>query len=183
MKRRRARWPDRWGEIETVTISYGHGIAVAPLQVAAAAAALVNGGGFVRPTFLWQEPDGAAQSGHVISPETSARMRELMRANVTSAEGTGRRAEAPGYRVGGKTGTAEIATDGAYSKSAVISSFLAVFPMEAPRYVVLVMLFEPTGASETDGEVTAAVNAAPLAGRVIARVAPLLGVMPVSRAE
>lgn len=170
--------PDHWGEAETVTISYGHGIAVAPVQVAAAAAALVNGGELVRPTFLSREVDGTPRGTPVISRQTGERMRELMRWNVTNAEGTGSRGEAPGYRVGGKTGTAEMAMGGAYRKSAVISSFLAAFPMDAPRYVVLVMLFEPKATPETQGEVTAAVTAAPLAGRVITRIAPLLGVMP-----
>ncbi len=172
--------PARWGEIETITIAYGHGIAVAPLQVAAAAAALVNGGTRVRPTFVRRAPgDDPPQGERVISQETSARLRELMRANVTEAHGTGWRADAPGYRVGGKTGTANIASGGRYRASAVISSFLAAFPMDAPQYVVLVLLFEPQRTAETDGERLAGTNAAPLAGRVVARIAPLLGVVPV----
>ncbi len=174
----RPRIPPRWGALETVTISYGHGIAAAPLQVAAAAAALVNGGTRVRPTFLKREPGSAPEGPRVISGATSALVRDLMRRNVTDPEGTGRRADAPGYRVGGKTGTAEIARGGGYQKSSVISSFLAAFPMDAPRYVALVMIFEPKRMAETGGEVTAGVVAAPVARRVIERVAPLLGVAP-----
>ncbi len=105
-------------------------------------------------------------------------MCELFRRNVTDAHGTGKRADVPGYRVGGKTGTAELPGRGGYSKKAVISSFLAAFPMDAPKYLVLVSLFEPKGTDETKGEILAGLNAAPTAGRVIQRLAPMLGVVP-----
>lgn len=170
--------PDTWGRIETITIAYGHGIAVAPLQFTAAAAALVNGGYKVRPTFLRQPPDGAGSREAVIKPETSRLIRDLMRRNVTDPAGTGRRADVPGYRVGGKTGTAELPHRGGYKETAVISSFLAAFPMDTPRYVALVMLFEPRPTVEAKGQVAAGANAAPTAGRIIARIAPLLGVLP-----
>ena len=170
--------PERWGEVELVTISYGHGIALAPLQFAGAAAALVNGGSRITPTYLAREAKGAASVERVMAPETSARMRELMRRNVIQPGGTGRRAEVPGYEVGGKTGTAEIAVRGGYEEKAVVASFLAAFPMSQPRYVVLVSLIEPRGSAETRGQITAGVNAAPVAARIIARSAPLLGVLP-----
>jgi cell division protein FtsI (penicillin-binding protein 3) len=167
--------PERWERAQTITISYGHGLAVAPIQFAAAAAALVNGGHLVAPTF--RRRDGGTGPGRrVISAETSARVRELMRRNVTDRTGTGRRADVPGLRVGGKTGTAELPGRGGYQRSAVIASFLGAFPMEAPRYLTLVMLFEPKPTPETRGQVTAGVNAAPATGRLIARIAPLLGV-------
>jgi cell division protein FtsI (penicillin-binding protein 3) len=151
---------------------------VAPIQFAAAAAALVNGGELVQPTFLRRFTDARGARTRVVSAQTSARMRDLLRRNVTDPAGTGRRADVPGYRVGGKTGTAEMPGRGGYDKKAVISSFLAAFPMDGPRYLVLVMLFEPKGTEETKGEILAGLNAAPTAARVIARIAPLLGVLP-----
>jgi cell division protein FtsI (penicillin-binding protein 3) len=168
--------PERWERTQTITISYGHGLAVAPIQFAGAAAALVNGGHRVTPTFLRRAPEGVSPGPRVISEETSARVRELMRRNVTDRAGTGRRADVPGLRVGGKTGTAELPGRGGYRRNAVIASFLAAFPMDAPRYLTLVMLFEPKPTPETLGQVTAGVNAAPATGRLIARLAPLLGV-------
>lgn len=170
--------PWRWEKIEQITVAYGHGIAVSPLQFAAGAAALVNGGEYVQPTFLRRPPGESVPRERVVSARTSRWLNEALRANVTQANGTGRRAEAAGYKVGGKTGTAEIAIDGSYRKDKVISSFLAAFPMDRPRYVVLVSLFEPKPTQETDGEIAASVNAAPSAGRLISRIAPLLGVLP-----
>ena len=174
--------PSRWGDIETVTISYGHGLAVAPLQFAAAGATLVNGGHKVAPTFLRDGGDtadhGAGARVQVIKPETSRAIRDLMRDNVASGIGTGTRAAVPGISVGGKTGTAEIAGAGGYREKAVISTFFGAFPMEKPRYVTLVSLFEPTGTPETGGEITAGRNAAPATSRIIARIAPLLGFLP-----
>ncbi|MEW5964271.1 MAG: penicillin-binding protein 2 [Pseudomonadota bacterium] len=172
--------PARWDRAETITISYGHGIAVAPLQLAAAAAALVNGGYEVAPTYLKRAPVAASERKRVVSAETSARIRELMRRNVAEPGGTGRRAAAEGYRVGGKTGTAELAVAGGYDKRAVLSSFLAAFPIDAPRYLTLVLLFEPKPAPETGG-VTGGLTAAPVTSRVVSRIAPLLGVLPESK--
>ena len=134
--------PKHWGRIETITVGYGHGLAVAPLQFAAAAAALVNGGVKVTPTLLARSADGNERP-RVVSAATSARLSEIMRLNVTNPGGTGRHAEAEGYRVGGKTGTAEMPGRGGYREKSVISSFPGAFPMDAPRYVVLVSLFEP----------------------------------------
>lgn len=164
--------PKRWGRIETVTIGYGHGLAIAPLQFAAVAASLLNGGWQVTPTLL--EEAVAENRKRIVSEETSARLRDLMRANVTSARGTGRRADVPGYEIGGKTGTAEIAGRGGYDSSAVVSSFLAAFPMSKPRYVVLMSLFEPDPTTESNGQIAAGATAAPAAGRLVARIAPLL---------
>jgi cell division protein FtsI (penicillin-binding protein 3) len=169
--------PAGWGRSETITIAYGHGLAVAPLQFAAAAAAVVNGGEKVVPTFL-ARADAQAPGERIVAPAVSASLRELMRLGVTHAAGTGRRAEAEGYGVGGKTGTAEMPGHGGYREKAVISSFLGAFPMEAPRYVTLVMLFEPHGTAETGGRITAGVNAAPVTARIVERIAPLLGVLP-----
>jgi cell division protein FtsI (penicillin-binding protein 3) len=170
--------PVRWDKAETITISYGHGLAMAPLQFAAAATALINGGYPVKPTVVTRGGVSGGSGERVVSAETSARIRHLMRLNVTHPSGTGRRADVPGYEVGGKTGTAEMPSRGGYKENAVISSFLAAFPMSAPRYVVLTLLFEPDRVAETRNQITAGVNAAPATGRIIARVAPMLDVLP-----
>jgi cell division protein FtsI (penicillin-binding protein 3) len=170
--------PEQWGEIETMTVAYGHGLAVAPLQFAAAAGALVNGGNRVLPTFVKLPADAGRARVALIQPTTSALVGELMRRNVTDPAGTGKRADVPGYSVGGKTGTAEIPGVGGYRERAVISSFLAAFPMEQPKYLVLVLLFEPKPTEAARGEVLAALNAAPTAARIIARIGPVLGMLP-----
>ena len=178
--------PEKFERISQITVAYGHGIAVAPLQFAAAAASLINGGVRVEPKFTFQFPgvapgNGATDIVRVVKPETSARLNDLMRLNVTDAAGTGRRADVPGYNVGGKTGTAEMPGRNGYREKSVISSFLAAFPMEDPKYLVMVSLFEPKASAETHGEITAGLNAAPTAGRIIARIGPQLGLMPAGR--
>ena len=170
--------PSNWGKIETITISYGHGMAVAPLQFAVAAATLINGGWQVQPTLQMVGGGNVVRTERLISEETSAAMRDLMRRNVTSPQGTGRRAEVPGYEVGGKTGTAELPGKGGYREKDVISSFFAAFPMSAPRYVVLVSLFEPKQTDANDDRIGGGAVAAPAAGRAIARIAPLLDILP-----
>lgn len=174
--------PERWGEVENMTISYGHGLAVAPLQFAAAAATLINGGSQVFPTFIKRPVEADRALIPLISAQTSAQVRELMRRNVTDAHGTGKRAAVAGYEVGGKTGTAEIPGPGGYRKKKVISSFLAGFPMSHPKYLVLVLLFEPSPTAAARGEVLAALNAAPTTGRIISRIGPMLGVSTASSA-
>jgi cell division protein FtsI (penicillin-binding protein 3) len=169
--------PKHWGKVETVTISYGHGLAVAPLQFAAAIAGVITGER-VTPTFLARPAPPAAPPGRLVAPNTSARLQELMRLNVTSPSGTGRRAEVDGYRVGGKTGTAEMPGRGGYQAKAVIASFLGIFPMDAPRYLTLVVLFEPAPALVSAPGITAGVNAAPTTARIVERIAPVLGVLP-----
>jgi cell division protein FtsI (penicillin-binding protein 3) len=169
--------PKSWGKTETATIGYGHGFSVAPLQFAAAAAALVNGGRKVTPTFF-AHTDEDTPGEQLVSPATSAALREIMRLNVTNASGTGKRAEAEGYRVGGKTGTAEMPGRGGYQEKSVISSFVAAFPMDAPRYLTYVLLFEPRPTEASHEHITAGTNAAPTTGRIVARIAPLLGVLP-----
>ena len=174
--------PPRWGETETITASYGHGIALAPLQFAAAASAVVNGGRKVTPTYIKRPFDSGVAEIPLMSASTSAKMRDLMRRNVAEPAGTGKRADVPGYQVGGKTGTAEMPGVGGYREKAVISSFLAAFPMDKPRYLVFVMLFEPKANKETGGEVQASRNAAPTTARVISRIGPLLGLLPTQAA-
>ena len=166
--------PERWGELTTMTIGYGHGIAVSLLQVASATAAVVNGGVFYPPTLLSRDGMGGAIGRRVISARTSEQMRLMMRLNV--AEGTGKQAEVPGYRIGGKTGSADKPGKGGYRSRALLSSFVAAFPMNAPRYVVAVMYDEPQGTAETSNYATAGWNAAPTVGRIIARIGPMAGI-------
>jgi cell division protein FtsI (penicillin-binding protein 3) len=170
-------WPKGdWSRITTMTVSYGHGIAVTPLHLASAYAALVNGG-IWRPATLEKLAPGQAPVGRrVWKASTSARMRQLLRMIVDL--GTGRRANAVGYRVGGKTGSAEKPGVGGYRKSSLVSTFAAAFPMDHPRYVIIAMLDEPQGTAATSGQRTAGFNVAPIVGRVVPRIGPLLGVMP-----
>ena len=169
--------PDPWSRLNTITIAYGHGLSVAPLQLAAAALPLVNGGFAVTPTFLPRERLTAmAQSPSVLKPATSKAMLSLMRLNVL--KGTAKRADVPGYRIGGKTGTAEKVVGRHYEGSSLLTSFLAAFPTDAPEYLVLVMLDEPKRVPESHDQATAGVNAAPTTGKIVERIAPILGVTP-----
>lgn len=164
-------YPRHWGEVETATVGFGHGISVAPLSFVTAAATIVNGGKRITPTFLKHAQD--ARGEQLISPETSATMRELLRYVVTN--GTGRKADVTGYDVGGKTGSAEKVSGRGYVAHKLLTSFCAVFPIHNPRYLVFVMLDEPHGTKQTYGIALAGFTAAPLAGRIIARIAPMLG--------
>ncbi len=173
-------WPrgekGQWARITTMTVSYGHGIAVTPLHLASAYAALVNGG-IWRPTTLRKLAPAEIPAGRrVFKAATSARMRQLLRMIVV--DGTGKKADAVGYRVGGKTGSAEKPGAGGYRRTSLIATFAAAFPMDRPRFVVIAMLDEPQGTQATSGQRTAAWNVAPIVGRVVPRIGPLLGVMP-----
>ena len=174
-------WPHYWARTTVMTTAYGHGIAITPLQLASAYAALVNGGVWRPATLMKVAPGHAATGRRVVSEATSARMRQLLRLVVLY--GTGRKGDAPGYRVGGKTGTAEAASAGGYDHHRNVATFVAAFPMDAPRYVVLTMLDSPNATAETYGWKTAAWNAAPVVGRVIARTGALLGVTPDMRRD
>ena len=174
--------PARWSRIVTVTAAFGHGFAVQPLQGASVAAALLNGGKLIPPTFLKRDRETAeGMAQQVIKPSTSRDMRYLFDLNVR--KGTASRAAVPGYRVGGKTGTAEKVVNGRYSKNHRLTSFIGAFPMDDPEYVVLLMLDEPKPVPGTYGFATSGWNAVPAAGKVIARVAPLLGIEPVLTEE
>jgi len=170
--------PARWNRISTITAAFGHGIAVAPLQFAAAAATILNNGKTVQPTFLRKFDAGTADGKAVVTAETSRLIAHLMRLNVVNRDGTGGKADVPGYRVGGKTGTADVAGKGGYTSNSVISSFLATFPTDDPQYLTFVVLFEPKGIAATHGHRTAGTNAAPVTGQLIARIAAQLGVAP-----
>jgi len=176
-ERARPIWPDDWGRARVLTSGFGHGVAITPLHLASAYAALVNGGTWRPATLMRVEPGQAAPGRRVYSEATSFRMRQYLRMIVT--HGTGRRAEAAGFRVGGKTGTAEkVSASGGYSRRVNVSTFAAAFPMDEPRYVVVVMMDAPRGNEETHFLTTAAWTAAPVVSRVIARTGPLLGIIP-----
>jgi cell division protein FtsI (penicillin-binding protein 3) len=169
--------PKRWGELNTITIAFGHGLSVAPLQAVMGVAALVNGGVLIPPTFLKRsEAEAAALGKRVIKPETSEAMRYLMRLNVE--KGTAAKAEVPGYYIGGKTGTADKVVFGRYSKAKVLTDFMAVLPADKPRYLLLIMLDEPHPTPETHGFKTSGWNAVPTGAAVVRRIAPLLGIEP-----
>ncbi|SMF70999.1 cell division protein FtsI (penicillin-binding protein 3) [Tistlia consotensis] len=169
--------PHPWREINTMTASYGQGIAVTPLQVVRATAAIANGGELPTLTLMHRTPDQRGRVTRVLTEETSRQMRWLMRLVVE--KGTGRKADAPGYLVGGKTGTADKPSPkGGYAKNKRIASFIGAFPMDDPQYVIFAMVDEPKGIKATYGYATGGWVTAPVVSRVVERIAPLLGIAP-----
>lgn len=176
-ERGRPMLPNPWREINTMTVSYGHGIALTPVQVTRAFAALVNGGELVQPTLIKRLPGESAPRERVISEHTSEQLRWLLRLVVVG--GSGRSAEAPGYLVGGKTGTAnKLSPSGGYERDKRMASFAGAFPMDDPRYVVFLTVDEPKPTEKSYGYATAGWVAAPAVGRIVSRLGPLLGVAP-----
>lgn len=175
--------PRVWKKVHSMTISFGHGMMTTPLQTAVGAAALMNGGKLMEPTFLMRTQAQADQvAKQVVHPQVSADMRYLYRLNATAQGGSGKRATVPGYRVGGKTGTAEKVVNGRYSKDVRFNAFLASFPMDDPTYVVLTIIDEPKP-EEGKFSATAGLNAAPMVAEIIRRSASFLGVSPDFRKE
>lgn len=170
--------PRPWRPINVMTIAFGHGMAVTPLHLANGLATVVNGGILRQPTLL-KRPEPAIPGERVISDKTSDQMRRLL--NLVVERGTGKKAAAPGYVVGGKTGTAEKVGNGGYRRKALLSSFVGAFPMHAPRYVVLVSVDEPKGNKKSFGFATAGWVAAPAVSRIVQRIGPVLGVTPVNQ--
>jgi cell division protein FtsI (penicillin-binding protein 3) len=169
--------PKNWGELNTVTIAFGHGLSVAPLQALMGVAATVNGGLLIPPTFLKRSESEAQQlAKRVLKPQTSRDVRYLLRLNAE--KGTATHANVDGYYIGGKTGTAEKVVNGRYSKHKLLTDFMAVLPADKPRYLLLIMLDEPQPTPETHGYATAGWNASPTAAKVIKRIAPLLDIAP-----
>jgi len=169
--------PKHWSELNTITIAFGQGLNVAPIQALMAVAALVNGGNMMIPTFLTRTQEAAAALSHrVVSAQTSESMRYLMRSNAT--HGSAGFANIPGYYVGGKTGTADKIFHGHYSKDKVFATFMAITPADKPKYLYMVLYDEPQGLAEDGGYHTAAHNAGRVTGALIARVEPLLNDPP-----
>jgi cell division protein FtsI (penicillin-binding protein 3) len=170
-------WPQgKWSRVTNMTVSYGHGLAVTPLHLASAYAAMINGGIWRPATLMKLDPADVPRGRRVFKESTSSRMRQMLR--MISLYGTGRSADAPGYRVGGKTGSAEKASGGGYAKTSLVSSFAAAFPMDAPRYVVVVVVDEPKGTVASSFQRTAAFTSAPIVGKLVPRIGPMLGVQP-----
>ncbi|MFL0672067.1 MAG: peptidoglycan D,D-transpeptidase FtsI family protein [Erythrobacter sp.] len=165
-----------WARITNMTVSYGHGLAVTPLHLASAYAAMVNGGIWRPATLMKLEPKDVPRGRRVFKESTSSRMRQMLR--MISMYGTGRSANAPGYRVGGKTGSAEKNSGGVYNKTSLVSSFAAAFPLDRPRYVVVVVMDEPRGTAASSFQRTAAFTAAPVVGKLVPRIGPMLDVLP-----
>jgi cell division protein FtsI (penicillin-binding protein 3) len=168
-------WPRHWVRINTMTIAFGHGISVTPLHLATGASAMVNGGTLYPPSFV--KRTAASDAGkRVIQTKTSQQMRQLLRLNVV--EGTGKNSEVKGYEVGGKTGTAEKPSRGGYRQKALISSFVGMFPMSEPKFLVLVSLDEPHGTKETGGYATGGMVSAPSVKAIIENIIALYGILP-----
>src|SRR5215831_2156054 len=174
-------FPAKWREVNVMTIAFGHGISVTPLSFASGAAALVNGGVLRQATLIKLAPGETPQGQQVISPKTSEQMRKLMRLVVE--RGTGTMAAAPGYVVGGKTGTAEKLSGRHYAEKKLLSSFVGIFPINDPKYLVLTVVDEPHPNKQSHGYATAGWTVAPATSRIIQRMAPLLGVQPVDEAS
>lgn len=169
--------PPRWGELNTMTIAFGHGLAVAPMQAMMAVSSLVNGGLLVKPTFLYQNPGSERPAARrVLRAQTSEKMRYIMRLNAEV--GSARKINIKGYFPGGKTGTANKVIRGRYSKNRVFNTFTAIAPAENPKYLFLTVYDEPKGIPETHGYRTAAWNAGFVTGMIIERVSPILGLPP-----
>ena len=168
-------YPRHWMTINAMTIAFGHGISVTPLHLAIGSAAVVNGGILYTPSLV--KRTAASDPGkRVIQAKTSVMMRQLLRLNVQ--DGTGTKANVPGYEVGGKTGTAEKASRGGYRQKALISTFAGMFPMNDPKFVVIVSLDEPKGIAETGGYATAGMVAAPSVKTIIENIVSLYGILP-----
>lgn len=168
--------PAPWRDINTLTASYGHGIAVSPLHVLQATATIVNGGMVPELSFAKKPRDIHAIQNRVLSASTAHKMRQLLRLNVTN--GSGKNADVPGYMVGGKTGTSEKSSKGGYDKNKLLSSFVGVFPAHEPKYAVLTILDEPKGNKKSYGYATGGWTAAPVVGEVIADLARITGMPP-----
>jgi cell division protein FtsI (penicillin-binding protein 3) len=168
--------PKNWKRINTMTVSYGHGISVSPMQLVSGMAATINHGLMIPPTLLKRSPNEVPAGHRVISEKASTSIRQLMR--LVTLVGTGKFANTPGYQVGGKTGTADKEKGGRYSEHANLASFLAAFPMDDPKYAILVMVDEPKGNKKSHGYATGGWVSAPAVGSIVERMAPLMGISP-----
>ena len=173
--------PNPWLPINTMTIGYGYGLSITPIQLCSVYASLVNNGQLIQPTFIKKE--GKILSSDVITEQTSNKLRDLLRAVVLETKWTGPRAKVAGYQVGGKTGTAELLEKKGYLKKANLSSFIGVFPMNEPKYVVLVMIKNPKGIEETYFNTTGAWVSAPVVSNIIKKMVNIIGLPPDSNSE
>ncbi len=174
-------YPKKWGRLSTITISYGYGLSVSPVHAAGAIAAAAGNGEFIAPTLLLRDPDAVIERVRIFSPDTTKKVRSMMRLVVSHKDGTANYADAPGYLVGAKTGSAEKLKKGArvYNKKANLTSVIAAFPIHNPRYLVFVMVDEPKPQKFSYGYATAGWVAAPVIAEIVKKAAPVLGVLPV----
>ncbi len=175
--------PKKWRDVNTITAAYGHGIAVTPLHLVTAAAIIVNGGKEIKPHIILKKNKKTTENPKekiIVSKRTSKIMSEFLRKVVNEKKGTGKKAFVLGYDVGGKTGTSEKIKTGnkKYDEKTLFSSFLAVFPIYNPKYIVLITIDEPKGQKDTYNFATGGWTAAPTAGRIISKIAPLMGLSP-----
>ncbi len=169
--------PKHWGELNTITIAFGQGLNVAPLQALMAVGALANGGQLIKPTFLKRsEEEARVDAPRVVRPEVSESLRYLMRLNAEI--GSAKKANIPGYFIGGKTGTADKLIHGHYDHTKVFTTFMAVLPADKPKYLFLTLMDEPQAVPGDGGYHTAAMNSGVVTGQIIERVTPLLGLPP-----
>jgi len=171
--------PTRWHRTTTVTVSYGHGISISPAHLASAVAAASRNGHWIQPTLLKRQTGDSPLRLRVFSDQTARAVRSMMRLVVSHEDGTGNNAEARGYMVGGKTGTAEKIKIGGYNKKANLATFVATFPVHDPRYVIVILVDEPKGQKHSYGYATAGWVVAPAVRRIVEQIAPMLGVLPV----
>ena len=169
-------YPRQWARISAMTIAFGHGISVTPLHLATGSAAMINGGILYQPSFIKKRAGTADGGRRVIQVKTSQHMRQLLRLNVV--QGTGKHSDVKGYEVGGKTGTAEKPSRGGYRQKALISSFVGAFPMNEPRFMIVVSLDEPKGTADTGGYATGGWVAAPSVRNIIESIVSLYGILP-----
>ena len=174
-------FPRDWRPINTMTIAFGHGVSIEPIQVAIGTAAIVDGGILRDPTLLKRRAGEGASGVRVVSERTSDEMRRLMRLVVTG--GTAKEGAIPGYLLGGKTGTAEKAVRHGYAKKELLSSFVGAFPITKPKYIVFAFFDQPHGTKQTHGYATAGWTAVPVVNRIVQRIAPILGVMPIDEKD
>lgn len=168
--------PKVWKKVHSITAAFGHGFTTTPLATAAGCAALMNGGLLMPPTFLPRSREEAlAVANRVVHEKTSEDMRYLYRLNAQ--KGSGKRGDVPGYRIGGKTGTAEKVVNGRYSSEKNFNAFVASFPMDDPQYLVLTIIDEPK-LENSSRSATAGITAAPIVANIIRRSASMLGVKP-----
>ena len=170
----------KWNKCKLETISYGHGIAVTPLQASATYAALTNGGNVIKPTLINNKEQ--QENKKIISPKTSKKINTILRKVVTEKEGTASLADIYGYNVGGKTGTSQKYGN----KNENLNTFISVFPSQDPKHVLLVMLENPQVATDliydyrgikikgTRNE--AGWNSVYVAGKIIKKIGPILAI-------
>ncbi len=170
-----------WTDLNTITISYGHGISVSPLHVVGVMSSMVNGGVLNKTTIIKPENEEAQESRQVLKEATSEKMRRLLRLVVTN--GSGKKADVDGLFVGGKTGTSNKLVNGKYSEKLRLSSFLSAFPINDPKYTILIMIDEPKGTKESFGFATGGWTSAPTTSRIVMRLANLYGIKPYSNKD